>query len=638
MDRNNAKTIIYIVSIFLLIVSVSISLYSAKNIFYFQPTTTDEGAYVFQSKLFLNGKIFVEPFIIKEFFWTEMLITTEKWLSRYAPGHSILLMPGVLFHFNNLIPILISGFTVVLIYLIILKITKNLVLAFISGITAISSPFFILMSGTLLSHTSLAFFVVLYVYIFIKNIENNFKNNFSAFLLGAVWAFGFIIRQYSSLLITLPFVIYHFFMCIRHKHYKNFILFILGSVPFVLLLCYYNYIGTGNPLLQTYSYYSKLYAPEHKLGFGLSYNNSLFTPFDAIKILKTNIVLFNKWLFGIPLSITIVFVSIILSKNNKWKILFMASIFMLIVGYFFFYFPGLPWFGSNYYYEIIPIIVILVFINIHSLYVNKKAILCAAVIILIPFYVFYYPGFFRQISKNIQINTSELVLFADMIKEKGIHNAILFVPETTRIKSPGTLLINNSPFLDDDVLVANDMYDNNFLLMLRFPERKFYRIYFSGERESSVIVPIDFARPVDKIVEFNSAFGAETGKKVIIKNSDKFIVYARKNVDTSGSLLYGPYWKLPAGSYECVFYIKAAKGFGSNPVVKIDVSADFGKQVMAEKILTGNDFRNSNWLYKFPMRFSINNTAEIETRVYFYGNANVFIRKIRFREIKEKYE
>lgn len=622
------KKIAYIVPIFLFILSIFITYLSSSRIFDFQPITTDENSYVFETKLLLKGKFYTASHLLKEFFLAEQIISDGKWFSKYSPGHSLILIPGVLLNFNNLMPIILSSFMVVIIYLFLLKLTKNIIISVIAGIITISSPLFIIISGTYLSHTSCSFFIVMYLFVFYKNTENNLKNTGLSFLLGFIWSFIFIIRQYACLLVTAPFVIYHLYLCIRHKEYRNFFFFILGTTPLILLLFLYNYKCTGNPFMHTFLYYD----PEEKIGFGLKFQGKyLFTPDTALENLKYDIKWLNKWILGLPFSLSLILISILFSKNNIWKILFTLSILLVILGQFFYYCPGLYWFIPNYHYEILPISIILLFMNINFFYkvIKKIFTIYIIAIILIPFYIFYYPVFFKNISQYFHQRAKELVSFKDIIKNNDIHNAIIFVRIAPQVISPATIFINNSPFLDNDILTVNDLGYSDYLLMSLYPERKFYRLYFTGEKHKSSILEMFMQKSFCLTMKFDNSFYTNTGKWIPMPNSDKRIIYGRKGIDKPDTLLYGPYQWFPTGKYRCIFYIKVNRIGNNDPIAKIDICTDSGSKIFDEKILIKSDFCNNNTYYKFDLNFTLDNMTEIETRVYFYSNADVLVRKIK---------
>lgn len=628
MGINRRRLANFITASLLFIISIFVIYCSISKIYHSQPITTDENAYIFEAKLLAKGRFYSRLPPAREFFRAEQMVLNDKWFSRYPPGHSLVLIPGVLLNFNHLMPIILSSFMIVIIYCFLLKLTKSLIVSAIAGIVTISSPFFIAVSGYCGSHSSFSFFIVLYLFVLYRNIEGKLKNNRLSFFLGLLWSFIFIIRQYSCLLATTPFVCYHLYLCLRYKCYKNLIYFALGSIPLIMLFFLYNYKCTGNPLLQTYSCYD----PEEKLGFGLRYSGEyLFTPQEALKNLKNNIILLDKWLFGLPFPLLIILASVLFSRKTVWKMLSLCSILLLITGYFFFYFPGLGWIGPNYYYDIFPILVILFFWSlsyIYNKYLRKWHTICLALLIIAPAYIFYYPGFIKKMSKGILLRTQELVAFENIKKKNNIHNAIVFFQADYSIFSPPTIFINNSPFLDNDVLTVQDLEQANYSLMSLYPEREYYRLYFTGKEEGSSISEIYHQKSFSLNMEFDDNFSTLTGRRVPIGSTGKYILYAKKGVDKSGSLLYGPYKWFPGGEYKCVFYIRVDRIADNAPIAKIDVCTDSGTRVFAERILTGSDFHGNN-IHKFILNFRLNTLTKLETRVYFYSNADLCIRKVR---------
>lgn len=250
-------------------------------------------------------------------------------------------------------------------------------------------------------------------------------------------------------------------------------------------------------------------------------------------------------------------------------------------------------------------------------------------LLFIPGYIFYYPSFFRKMVKDIQFFTKELVVFESIINEKKIHNAVVIIKNDTSIYSWHCMLINNSPFFDDDVLFVHNKSQKNILLSLYYPDRKFYELHFTGKNDTSIITDLDINKRFNHIFKFDHNFYNNTGKRIFLRGSDKFIVRGRKGLDTPTYLIYGPYWWFPAGRYKCIFYLWANRTEDYKPIAKIDICTDSGTKIFAEKTLRKSDFKKYNTYCKFPLDFTLPNTAEIETRVYFYSNADLYVRQIQ---------
>jgi len=623
------KRIKYLIPIVLFSAAILMAYISADKLFHFQATTSDENAYVFQSKLFLKGKIYGVPHPLKHFFDAEQVVSTGKWFSRYSPGHSLLILPGVFLNLKNLMPFIYSALTILLVYLILIRLTKNTLLSFIGAAAMILSPFFIVMSGTCLSHTSGALCVILYVYILYKDVDMKMSRLSNSAIMGFLLGLLFTIRQYSCLLVAFPFVAYYTFLCVKDRKFKNYLYFVVGSIPPLAVLFIYNYACTGNPLTQTYTYYD----PTQKLGFGIRYFGGYdFTPQTAYKFLRINIALLNERALGIPF-VPIMIASMIISRNDIWKWLLASGSLFLMGGYFFFYYPGIFFIGPNYYYEAFPLMIILLFRNLRYLYFKGRYFIIATAVAAIAAYGYYYPKIMKEVSKGIAKHADELVAIRDAFDKNNIHNAVVIVENDTSFHSWYAMLINNSPFFDNDVILARNWYRTNPLLYQYFRDRKFYKVHFTGRGGEAVVKEIEISKPFNMLFRIDDDFKNNIGKKVYLPGTDKFIVYARKGTDRAETMLYGPYWQFPRGEYVCDFYIKADRMSNDAPVVKIDVSTDSGKTVLAERVLTGLDFKNKKGYLRFQLKYFLDNVSKIETRMYYYGNANVSVKQIRIEQM-----
>ncbi|MBA3318508.1 MAG: hypothetical protein H0T50_10515 [Gemmatimonadales bacterium] len=75
------------------------------------PVIHDEAAYLFQAKLFARGHWAAPTPALPEFFEQFHVMIVPTWASKYPPGHSLLLSPGVALGLPGLIPLTLSGVT-----------------------------------------------------------------------------------------------------------------------------------------------------------------------------------------------------------------------------------------------------------------------------------------------------------------------------------------------------------------------------------------------------------------------------------------------------------------------------------------------------------------------------------------------
>ncbi|HJM82000.1 MAG TPA: hypothetical protein QF720_00145 [Nitrospinota bacterium] len=90
----------------------------------------------------------------------------------------------------------------------------------------------------------------------------------------------------------------------------------------------------------------------------------------------------------------------------------------------------------------------------------------------------------------------------------------------------------------------------------------------------------------------------------------------------------GPYRTFPSGKYKVFYRLKFVGPTGiSGPVAKIDVSADFGKMILAERIIFNDDFNTRGKYMDFNLEFNLTpeRAWQVEFRTYSLGGAEIAV-------------
>ncbi|MGK7345824.1 MAG: DUF2079 domain-containing protein [Candidatus Nitrospinota bacterium M3_3B_026] len=100
----------------------------------------------------------------------------------------------------------------------------------------------------------------------------------------------------------------------------------------------------------------------------------------------------------------------------------------------------------------------------------------------------------------------------------------------------------------------------------------------------------------------------------------------------AGHLVFGPYIPLAEGDYEVVYRLRAA-GAEEEPVVRLDVAVNLGREILAARILNGDDFAEGGGWVEVSLPFSVDEDGEERTefRVYYYGGADVWVESVSLR-------
>jgi hypothetical protein len=245
------------------------------------PHIEDEIAYVWQAKAFVEGHLTISspahysstivPFIVD--------YQGERF-SKYPPGWPALLSVAIRLGTRAWINPLLAGLGVWLTYLLGKRFFSEFVGLLAAGLT-VTSPFFLMNSGSLLSHpfglVLSSLFALGWLESFwddktAKNIEGSAqsKKQWTSTIISAV-ALGVLIltRPMTALAVSTPLVIHGLYLIFHSDIRKRLrlLVFSIMAILFVGLYLLWQYSLTGNALLNPYT----LWWPYDKVGFGIGY-------------------------------------------------------------------------------------------------------------------------------------------------------------------------------------------------------------------------------------------------------------------------------------------------------------------------------------------------------------------------------
>lgn len=192
----------------LLFVVASVLVLSTELLFRETEVTDDEIAYDFQAQTILLGRTVNPPPPIQASFDNHFIINDGKqWIGKYTVGHPLIIAIGSALGYRHLAIIAISVMTLFLLYVISLELYNDKKTALLTLGLSVLSPFFYLVSSSRLSHTTTAFFLALFMYLFLHSRNTN-KERYSAivaFLSGIALGYAFNVRSLTALGFALPF-------------------------------------------------------------------------------------------------------------------------------------------------------------------------------------------------------------------------------------------------------------------------------------------------------------------------------------------------------------------------------------------------------------------------------------------------
>jgi hypothetical protein len=346
--RQDVKIIICLALLIYLLV-----VYIESNILENFPHSQDEVAYIFQSKIFASGQLFLQslPGNLGRFFDHEFIVNNGKWFGKYPSGYPLFLAFGNLVKFPQLINPLFYFFSVLFLFLLTKRLysSKEAVLTIV---IMLFSPFYLLISGSYFSHSASLLFTITTLLFFLSNryvISGFFlgllliTRPFNAFILGVCLLFLLIYRLIYSLN--------------RKKYLLNYIKISIMPLFFVLVTCTYNKILSGS----FFKFPFNVYSPFDTLGFGARGVewSTTFTPLVSLKNFTFNFYSLLDMINGWPYWIAFCFIAFSFFSKDRKRSLGLIILFILQVAVYSFYHAKGTFYGPRYWYEVSFILIIL---------------------------------------------------------------------------------------------------------------------------------------------------------------------------------------------------------------------------------------------------------------------------------------
>lgn len=440
------------------------------------PHVQDNIDQLFHAKIFLSGHLTVPSHEHKEFFDFTHNINNGKWYSEYPPGHTLMLMLGLILNAPWIINPFLGSVSVVLFYLIgksLFDETTGRLASLLGGF----SPFVIIMSSGFFSHNTSLFFTALFALFFFRTIRTS---KFSDSLIAGL-SLGICLnaRILTAIGIGLPYAFYAVYLMLTKTrvYILCFMVMLAGFLMMVGVLASFNYLTNGHPMLTGYEV---LWGSDHNPGFGHSAWGEPHTPKRGLIQNLNNLNALNKYLFEWCIPSTF-FVMLFFAggRRTQWDYLLIASVFSLSFVYFFYWYQG--WcFGPRFMYEsTCPLILLTARGIIHTPDIIKKKFqpklsegdlryflsliigfcVCVALYVNVPTLIKLYSDDYWGVNTKVQ----------KAVEREKISNAVVFVNSYY-----GSVLALNSPQLDSKIIYVRDLGVKNKLMMDFYPERKYY--------------------------------------------------------------------------------------------------------------------------------------------------------------------
>ena len=452
--------------------------------------------HLFQAKIFVTGNLTATPPPIPEFFQYPLdnIISTERWYSQYPPGHSFLLMLGLLINMPWIVNPVLASLSALLLYSIGKQYygereARGAVILYCL------SPFVLFMSSSFMNHVSTLFFALLFFYSILKSL-NNYSIGYGM-LTG--FALGAMLNIRTGDAVALGAVVGLFFLVSSFKKgsYRAVLAAAFSFFFMTAVLFWYNYTTNGDPLLFGYQV---RWGIEHTIGFTNTkvINAPPHTFLLGIGRSMSNLVALNQNLFEWPipnlLPLAILFAPFGCRKGKREALLLLASLAAPV--FYFFYFIQDLCLGPRFYYISLPFILLLtsrsvvliaektaLALLLSSRQVYKYILIIFGCLFIytstvrIPQLCKYYSDSFWDVDNKLM----------QKVKEKKISNALIFQKGYgLKDNGLGSGFLYNSPLLNTPVIFARDLGNRNPELIAYYPYRRYYKTWRDSNGEVQI--------------------------------------------------------------------------------------------------------------------------------------------------------
>jgi 4-amino-4-deoxy-L-arabinose transferase-like glycosyltransferase len=238
----------------------------------FTPALHDEWSYLFGAETFARGRLWNEPPPHPEFFDAFHILCSDRWLTRYPPGHPAVLAIGVWVGWPALVPISL-GAAVVLATFALARETTGHAAGIYAGLLALWAPGIDLIATTYLSQAT---FVPAMTCCLLATMRAERRSDWRwAWAAGVAGGLAILARPYSAVAMGLPPAWWFAWRGLVGGRAANGYpgrvrLVAAAALPLVVtaaLWAAYNRATTGQAFRTAWQEYNRRYEPANTLGF-----------------------------------------------------------------------------------------------------------------------------------------------------------------------------------------------------------------------------------------------------------------------------------------------------------------------------------------------------------------------------------
>jgi 4-amino-4-deoxy-L-arabinose transferase-like glycosyltransferase len=459
----------------------------------------DEMAYVWQAQAIAGGRLTLpSPPEPKSFLVPFVIDYQGQRFGKYPLGWPATLALGEYLGRRYLVNPLLAGFAVWLTYLLGKRLFGETV-GLLAALLTLTSPFFLLNSGSLLSHPLGLVLSTMFALAWLDAFCDPGSRRPWLATLAAAGSLGLLVlsRPLTAVSIALPFALHGAVLLVRGEGPTRRRLLALGGIVLLMSALHFmwQYAVTGDPLLNPYT----LWWPYDKIGFGPGHGHSEegHTLYQAWVNTRFSVYVGRYDLFG-WLNYSWIFLPVglvALVRDRNWPALLPISVLPSLFLLYMAYWIGSSLFGPRYYYEALYSLTLLTAAGIALLAgwptrpgvpfpnhrgwrrVRPLGVTAIVALLLATNLLFYTPARLAGMHGLYGVQRSHLAPFLAPGSEK-FTPALIVVHTKSKWIEYGTLLELQTPFLDTPyIFVISRGASADARVADHFPNRNIFHYY-----------------------------------------------------------------------------------------------------------------------------------------------------------------
>ena len=230
------------------------------------PVIHDEIAYLAQARIFSSFHLYAPGRPLPEFFEQYHMFVTPKFMAKYPPGHSLILVPGIWLGIPTLVPLILAGITGAFTFLLARRLT-NAWIALTTWLLWTTTPGVLEFMPSYRSEATTSALWLIGWWALLRWRERRERR--WLLLLAVSVGLGVLTHPFTWVLFAIPAAAVVTAVVIRYRKWRDLgVAVSVGSV-FVVLLFGWNDLTMGNALRFPWSVYAQTYLPADAIGFGV---------------------------------------------------------------------------------------------------------------------------------------------------------------------------------------------------------------------------------------------------------------------------------------------------------------------------------------------------------------------------------